>query len=224
MLPRGSDDLFTNAVKIRGRFSHKQEHQPKPDFWYGLGLYDKKQLSRLKGLEIEDKGIEYFTQRKLKEISTTRTGNLIYQPINSRSRAAFPWMVAEIKKEFGDEKECIRQAANAGHTSLRLSERLAAGADMDALPIVAFTSVGPKAKVFIVYKARRGLYVRPTPISRKCCPWFSIQHAKSLFSSVWLVFGAAMSSTFCILCNFDVSLISWCTGHWGFSSRGWPNV
>ena len=170
MLPRGSDDLFTNAVDIRGLFFDNQRHRPKPDFWFGLGLYDEKQLSRLKGLEIKDKGIEYFTQRKLEEISTTRTENLIYQPVDARRYAAFPWMVVEIKKEFGDEEECIRQAANAGHTSLMLSKGLAARANMDALPIVAFTSVGPKAKIFIVYKARARLYVRPTPISRECCP------------------------------------------------------
>ena len=178
MLPRGSDDLFTNAVGIRGRFSDNQRHRPKPDFWFGLGLYDEKQLSRLKGLEIKDKGIKYFKQRNLEDISTTRTKNLIYQPVenliyqpvDSRRYAAFPWMVAEIKKEFGDENECIRQAANAGHTSLMLSKRLAVRAKMDALPIVAFTSVGPKAKIFIVYKARGGLYVRLTLISRECCP------------------------------------------------------
>lgn len=58
-----------------------------------------------------------------------------------------------MKKEFGDEKQCLRQAANASHTSLVLCERLAAKADMDALPMVAFTSVGPKAKIFIAYKA-----------------------------------------------------------------------
>ena len=70
-------------------------------------------------------------------------------------------MVVELKSEVGDEKECIRQAANAVHTSLMLSERLAARANMDPLPIVAFTSVGPKAKIFIAYKAKDKLSVRP---------------------------------------------------------------
>ena len=158
MIPRGSDDLFTNAVDIRGRSSHNRAHQPKPDFWFGLGLYDEKKLSPLKGLEIKDKGIEYFIQENLEAISTTR------------KNAAFPWLVAEIKQEFGSEKECIVQAANASHNSLMLSKRLAARANMDALPIVVFTSVGSKAKIFIAYKANNELYVRPTLISRECCP------------------------------------------------------
>ncbi len=174
MLFRGSDELFTNAVDIRGRLSHNNKHQPKPDFWFGLGLYHEKQLSRLKGLEMKDKGIEYFTQKTLEDINTTRSEKLIYQPINSKKYAAFPWMVVELKHEDGDEKECIRQVANASHTSLMLCERLAARANMDALPIVAFTSVGPKAKIFIAYKAETDvddkLYVRPTLISRECCP------------------------------------------------------
>ena len=161
MLFRGSDALFTNAIHIRGQFFDKCGHQPKRDFWFGLGLYDEKQLSRLKGLELKDKGIEYFIKEELKKISTTRTEKLIYQPVVSRSHAAFPWMVVELKSEVGDEKECIRQAANAGHTSLMLSERLAARANMDPLPIVAFTSVGPKAKIFIAYKAKDKLSVRP---------------------------------------------------------------
>lgn len=161
MLSRGSDDLFTNAIHIRGQFSHNCGHQPKPDFWFGLGLYHEKQLSRLKGLELKDKGIEYFIQENLENISTTRTEKLIYQPVGSRRHAAFPWMVVELKSEVGDEKECIRQAANAGHTSLMLSERLAARANMDSLPMVAFTSVGPKAKIFIAYKAKDKLSVRP---------------------------------------------------------------
>ena len=134
------------------------------------GLYDKKRLSRLKGLEIKDKGIEYFIQKNLEEMSTTRTEKLIDRPVDWRRYAAFPWMVAEIKQEFGSEKERIWQAANASHTSLVLSERLAARANMDALPIVAFTYVGPKAEIFIAYKANDELYVDPTLISRECCP------------------------------------------------------
>ena len=117
MLYRGSDDLFTNAVDIRGRFSHNREHKPKPDFWFGLGLYHEEQLDRLKGLEIKDKGIEYFVQKNLEDVSTARTEKLIYQPVDSRRYAAFPCMVVELKSEVGDEKECIRQAANASHSN-----------------------------------------------------------------------------------------------------------
>lgn len=67
----------------------------------------------MKGLELKDKGIEYFTQEKLENLSKTHDERLVYQPVNSRRYAAFPWMVDELKPESGSEKQCIRQAANA---------------------------------------------------------------------------------------------------------------
>lgn len=119
----------------------------------------------MKGLELKDKGIEYFTQEKLENMSKTHDERLVYQPVNPRRYAAFPWMVVELKPESGSEKECIRQAANASHASLILCERLAAPATKDPSPIIAFTSVGPKVKVFIAYKseddAEDEVYVRP---------------------------------------------------------------
>ncbi|KAL9104270.1 MAG: hypothetical protein Q9163_000766 [Psora crenata] len=153
----GSDELFTNAVPIRGRFPDGKDYPPKPDFWFGLGLYNDQQLSRLRGLELKDKGIQHFKQEGLKDMNKTRTKTkrLIYQPVGTRSDAAFPWMVVELKHESGDEKECIRQAANASHASLKLCERLAAKANMPAAPIVAFTSVGPRVKIFIAYKSEK---------------------------------------------------------------------
>ena len=87
-------------------------------------------------------------------------------------------MVVELKSEFGSEKECIRQAANASHTSLILCERLAALATIDASPIVAFTSVGPEVKIFIAYKSEEDaedeVYVRPSLIYGTSCPKSSI--------------------------------------------------
>ena len=166
---RGSDDLFTNSAPLRGQFSDGKDYQPKPDFWFGLGLYNDQQLSRLKGLERSDKGIEFFSQKSLEDMSATHFESLIYKPVKSRRNAAFPWMVVEIKRELGDEKECISQAANASHTCLVLCERLAAPATVDASPIVALTSVGPEAKIFIAYKSKEDgeneLHVRPTLIS-----------------------------------------------------------
>ena len=115
----------------------------------------------------------------------THTESFIYQPVESRKDAAFPWMVVELKKESGDEKECLRQAANASHASLVLYERLAEPAAIDVPPILAFTSVGPNAKVFIAYKSEEDgedeVYVRPALIPGKCCPKSSILPAKKSF-------------------------------------------
>ncbi len=86
-------------------------------------------------------------------MSINHRNDFVYQPVKSTKYGAFPWMVVEVKKEDGDESECLRQAANACHTCLVLCERLAAPAARDASPIVAFTSIGPKAKIFIAYKS-----------------------------------------------------------------------
>ena len=144
-------------------------------------------------------------------MSKNHNEDLMYQPINSRRYAAFPWMVVELKPESGNEQECIRQATKASHTSLRLCERLAAPANRDASPIVAFTSVGSKVKVFIAYKSNEDVedevYIRP-PL-----PKSSIQPAKKFLFSVCLVYGAGILNTFCMPCNFDVLLVSRFTGH-----------
>ena len=99
-------------------------------------------------------------------------------------------MVVELKPERGNEEKCLRQAANDCHTSLILCERLAAPAKIDASPIVAFTSIGPKVKVFIAYKSEEDaedeVYVRPPLIYGTSCPRSSIQPAKKVCLACFL--------------------------------------
>lgn len=130
-----------------------------------MSLYTDEQLSELTGLEIADKGIKYFTRKHLDKISTDRRNTFVYQPVKSKVNAvnaAFPWMIAEFKKEFGDEPECLRQAANASYTSYKIIEQLAVPAAKYTSPVVAFTFVGPRAKLFLTYKsncAEKNCYV-----------------------------------------------------------------
>ena len=152
---RRSDELFTNAVPIRDKLSDGKPHRPKSDFWFGLGLYNDEQLSRLKGLELSERAIDYFTQNNLTTLNTDHDNNFHYQPSKSNKGAGFPWMVVELKKEFGNERECLRQAANGCHTALCLYERLVFPKTKDVTPIVALTSIGPEAKLFISYKDRK---------------------------------------------------------------------
>ncbi|KAL8830181.1 MAG: hypothetical protein Q9191_001577 [Dirinaria sp. TL-2023a] len=168
LLSWGSDQLFTNTAAIRGPFSDKKPHAPKPDFWFGLGLYNEQQLSRLQGLERSDKGIDHFTQKNLEDMSTNHTKSLAYKPVKSRENAAFPWMVVELKKEKGDENECLRQAANASHACLMLCKRLAAPTKLDTSPIVALTAIGPVVKIFIAYMCEND---DKHDICRMSCIW-----------------------------------------------------
>lgn len=147
--------MFTNAVSVRNQLSDGKDHQPKPDYWVGLKLYNEEQLCRLKGLERADKGIEYFRPECLEKIGKDHGNAFMCHPVKTEEYKAFPWMVIELKKQFGDESECLRQAANASHMCLVLCERLVKSVARKVSPIsvVAFTFVGPEAKVFITYKS-----------------------------------------------------------------------
>ena len=115
MRSRGSNEPFTT---FQGELRNNLTHQPKPDFWFGLGLYDEAQLSLLKGLELKDKGIQYFTQENLATLSDIHRKGLVYRPVRSSSHTGFPWMIVVLKKEPKNkcesarlEQECTRQAA-----------------------------------------------------------------------------------------------------------------
>jgi hypothetical protein len=100
----------------------------------------------------------------LKNVLDKNKNKFFYGPVKpDKSNGGFPWMVVELKKENGDEKECLRQAANASHTCLVLCQWLAAASARNPLPVVAFTSIGPKAKLFLTYKSEddEELYVCP---------------------------------------------------------------
>ncbi len=51
---RATNELFANAVGIRGVLSDGKAYKPEPDYWFGFGLYSDTQLLRLNGLEISD--------------------------------------------------------------------------------------------------------------------------------------------------------------------------
>ena len=138
--------------------------------------------------------------------------NPICHPVKSREDAAFPWMIVELKKDNGDERECLRQAANASHISLMLYEQLAEPTAMKVLPIIAFTSIGPRVKIFIAYIAEEDdedkVYVSPTLIPGNYCANVSFKQLTSLLASVCLVYGVAISRISYMPSSFDVLLIN----------------
>ena len=167
-----------------------------------MGLYADDQLLRLKGTELADKGIKYFTQARLKE-TQNRHEDFFYQPVKSKGNAGFPWMVAELKKENEKETVVLNQAANASHTCIVLCEQLAELGARDLLPIVAFTSIGPQAKVFVAYKSETADDQSYVCYSLACIP--SLPHQLTdvpFWFSECLAYGVVMLEICCMPSNF----------------------
>jgi len=71
----------------------------------------------------------------------------------------FPWAVVEAKHgrgRQGNAEFCYCQAANASAAALRLREQLAVKADgsrwKQNLPVIAFTCVGSRIKLWLTYR------------------------------------------------------------------------
>lgn len=158
MYYRGRDEVFGNDACIRGVLSDGCDYPPKPDHWFGLGFYKNEQIERLQGVETEDKGIKYFTRENVEKLAEghgpRKDERLICQPSESIKHGGFPWLIVELKHEKNNvkEEECLNQAANGSHFSIKLCEHLAEPMDKPVLPIIAMTFVGPNAKVYIFYK------------------------------------------------------------------------
>ena len=204
------EDPFSNAFAIRGLFPDGRLYLPKPDLWFGLGLYTDQQVARLEGLELKDKGIEHFCQWVLEIRSTTFTPQSIPWPNDDKKNAAFPWMVVEMRNEFGDINQCLRQAANDSHTCLSICKKLAPSADVFVSPIVALTSIGPEAKLFIAYLSTNSdgaeIYLSPA-LANYILAEVSDSFCRNTLISECLVYGVAIFSTSYMLCNSDVLLI-----------------
>lgn len=141
------------------------QHRPQPDVCFGLSLFDRDQISHLKGAERLDEGIVHFEEDRISNLHRDDDGILMCRPIKSMPKLAFPWTIAEFKKEFGDEPEALRQAANSCHTCIKLCEHLANRTGKESSPLVAITSVGPSIKLFVTYgdgesHPGRRIYVR----------------------------------------------------------------
>ena len=126
-----------------------------------------------------------FSLQLLSHLSSISPEGLLCSPraglkeiLESEERPAwaltcFPWAVVESKKEQTPEKVCFRQAVNAATVALRMFERLLPdkylGEDDNIPPVIAFTTVGQKVRLWLAYcsKTQGGSsqYVSSTP----CC-------------------------------------------------------
>lgn len=161
---------WKEAHSIRGlNEAHMLPTIPKPDFYFGFTIYESKRY-RNYGFEKED-SFQNFTDRTLLHLkskglcSAPTSGFAAYlKDKNSMSRhdlLCFPWAVVELKKsEEGNRRsETTRaycQAANATSTALCMLENLAQGPErkwnnQHIPPVVGFTCVGGKCKVWLTY-------------------------------------------------------------------------
>lgn len=85
-------------------------------------------------------------------------GTAAMKALLKRHLMGFPWAVVEVKPDDvpnATEQFCFRQAANASAAAVRMYKRLVdycKGLTSEHIPpVVAYTCVGPKVKVWLTY-------------------------------------------------------------------------
>ena len=140
----------------------------KADLYIALPII--KRASNLRGFHRDDP-IQNFSEDNLTKLEEIKNGNLISNPIIQLDRVegiepkymvCFPSAVVEIKHhkvEKSKKTQCYCQAANASSTALSMLSRLyllqyreTNGINLKELrPVVAFTFIGYKTKVWISF-------------------------------------------------------------------------
>jgi hypothetical protein len=167
-----SDILWTEAHRNARTFNPStcQPTIPKPDIYLGFPIYqDSKKKGFARVSHVED-----FSTRSLKILlendvvcsPTSAFRNWIYDgeksPLEKHHLICFPWVIVELKrqnvpepqKEYG---EC--QGVNASSTALSMLEQLykpykSSDYSADQIPpVVVFTLVGGKAKLWLAYSS-----------------------------------------------------------------------
>jgi hypothetical protein len=123
----------------------------------------------LRGFERDDftkafstQSLQTLTQRNIICAPTTGLRNWTKEPrrsLGSADLACFPWAVVEFKRDIrpGEslEERCYCQAANASAAALDLRTQLFTkaldSAGLAVPPVIAFTCVGHKVKVWLTY-------------------------------------------------------------------------
>jgi hypothetical protein len=147
----------------------KRRTEPKPDLTYGFPI-----ISSTKGLPkgfVRDEYVQCFSLDVLGKLrsngvcSATTTGLQKWNKHKNESKLkatdllCFPWAVVETKHMLvsaAEVEKCYCQAANASAAALSLRQELvtlAFGAIPETLsPIIAFTCIGPRIKVWLTYR------------------------------------------------------------------------
>jgi hypothetical protein len=158
---------------------HSQLTAPKPDFHFGFSIHDPARCN-LRGFGkndyVQNFTIDTLFGLQLKGLHCSPTTGLEKDVIKKKTLKlkagelvrkhyllCFPWAVVEMKKHEVNESKataetafCYCQAANAASTALAMLENLAQFEvhrqnSEHVPPVVAFTSVGANAKVWLAY-------------------------------------------------------------------------
>lgn len=142
---------------------------PKPDLTYGFPIISPTKSSP-KGF-VRDEYIQSFSLSVLGKLRTKRVHsaatsglrNWILKGDDGKLKApdllCFPWAIVETKHclgSSGEVEKCYCQAANASADAFSLQEQLLTVAfdntPRTLSPIIAFTCIGPRIKVWLTYR------------------------------------------------------------------------
>ena len=167
--------LWNASIATRGADgSDSTLSAPKPDIFFG---YPIARPSKWRARGFERSPLVYnFTMAKLHSLlshgvyCSPTTGLAAYpigrpfttensQSVSNDHLVCFPFAVVELKHQMVGqtrEQQCYCQAANAASAALKLFEKLYSLADdqesnYHVPPVVAFTCIGPKVRLWIAY-------------------------------------------------------------------------
>lgn len=158
---------------------------PKPDLTYAYPLFRLSDnvprfFSKLDCMTLYSAGfMQDLSRTGLKctlcnDLLNAKPNTAAFRGLQQHHLMAFPWAVVEVKTKDvpkATEDFCFNQAANATAAAIRIQKRLidhAGGSSFHIPPIVAFTCIGPKVKVWLTYFDQEKDVTVRIPVSASC--------------------------------------------------------
>jgi hypothetical protein len=167
---RQENFLWNEFQDWQKQFPHfKRRTDPKPDLTYGFPIisspeglpegFVKDEYIQSFSLDVLGKlrsnGVHSATTTGLRRWAETKNGVKLKAP----DLLCYPWAIVEMKHSqvsSAEVEKCYCQAANASAAALSLQEQLLALAfgtiPRTLSPIIAFTCIGPRIKVWLTYR------------------------------------------------------------------------
>lgn len=143
---------------------------PKPDLTYAYPIFrttdvDPSFATHQSVLNFSASFIRELSQSP-RALKCTLTNNLLnakdgtaaFGKLQKKDLMAFPWAIVEVKPEDAmeaSEQFCFNQAANASSAAVRMRRNMIEACPgsnpNDISPVVAFTCIGPRVRVWLTY-------------------------------------------------------------------------